>query len=115
MVSARSASMTSRRIAVAVVASATMAVSTLAYAQTPPKKPLGKLTCEEFLAFDETFKPKVVYWAAAYGKGGRAENAVLDVEGTEKVIPVIVEKCKAAPKASFLKQVRAEMGKGDKK
>jgi acid stress chaperone HdeA len=106
--------MTSRPIAVA-AAAAMMAVSTLAFAQTPPKKPLGVLTCEEFLAFDETFKPKVVYWAAAYGKGGRAESAVLDVEGTEKVIPVIVEKCKAAPKESFLKHVKAEMAKADKK
>jgi acid stress chaperone HdeA len=105
--------MTSRPIAVA-AAAAMMAVSTLAFAQTPPKKPLGKLTCEEFLAFDETFKPKVVYWAAAYGKGGKAEAAVLDVEGTEKAIPVIIEKCKAAPKDPFLSKVR-ESGKAEKK
>lgn len=91
---------------------ALIATSTLALAQTSaPKKPLGKLTCEEFLAYDETFKPKVVYWAVAYGKGGKAEAAVLDVEGTDKVIPVIIEKCKAAPKASFLKTVKTESSK----
>jgi len=91
---------------------ALLASSTLALAQTSaPKKPLGKLTCEEFLAYDETFKPKVVYWAVAYGKGGKAESAVLDVEGTDKAIPVIIEKCKAAPKASFLKTVKSESGK----
>ena len=89
-----------------------IASSTLALAQTSaPKKPLGKLTCEEFLAYDETFKPKVVYWAVAYGKGGKAESAVLDVEGTDKAIPVIIEKCKAAPKASFLKTVKTESSK----
>jgi hypothetical protein len=27
-----------------------------------------------------------VYWAAAYGKGGKPEAAVIDVEGTEKVV-----------------------------
>jgi acid stress chaperone HdeA len=91
---------------VALIASATMGL-----AQTSPKKPLGKLTCEEFLAFDDTFKPKVVYWAAAYGKGGKPEAAMLDVEGTEKVIPVIIEKCKAAPKAAFLNTLKAESGK----
>ena len=91
---------------------ALIASSTLALAQTSaPKKPLGKLTCEEFLAYEETFKPKVVYWAVAYGKGGKAETAVLDVEGTDKVIPVIIEKCKAAPKASFLKTVKSESSK----
>jgi acid stress chaperone HdeA len=91
---------------------ALIASSTLALAQTSvPKKPLGKLTCEEFLAYDETFKPKVVYWAVAYGKGGKAESAVLDVERTDKVIPVIIEKCKAAPRASFLKTVKSESSK----
>jgi acid stress chaperone HdeA len=100
-----------RRIVTAATV-ALIATSTLALAQTSaPKKPLGKLTCEEFLAYDETFKPKVVYWAVAYGKGGKAETAVLDVEGTDKVIPVIIEKCKAAPKASFLKTVKSESSK----
>jgi len=33
---------------------------------------------------------------------------VLDVEGTEKLIPVIIEKCKATPKASFYQKVKAE-------
>ena len=104
------------RFVATATAVALLAGSTLAMAQgaAPAKKPLGKLTCEEFLAYDETFKPKVVYWAAAYGKGGKAEAATLDVEGTEKLIPVIVEKCKAAPKDSFLKQVRAESGKAAK-
>ena len=104
--------MTLRTIA---AAAAIVMIAGSAIAQTgPAKKPLGKLTCEEFLAFDETFKPKVVYWAAAYGKGGRAESAVLDVEGTEKLIPVIIEKCKAAPKSSFLKQVKGAGQSGKK-
>lgn len=100
------------RLIIAAAAVALIAGSTLALAQTSaPKKPLGKLTCEEFLAYEETFKPKVVYWAVAYGKGGKAESAVLDVEGTDKVIPIIIEKCKAAPKASFLKTVKSESSK----
>jgi len=98
-----------RRVGVAALTAVLMTGGPLAFAQSsPPKKPLGKLTCEEFLAVDETFKPKMVYYAAAYGKGGKPEAAVLDVEGTEKLIPVIIEKCKATPKASFYQKVKAE-------
>ena len=100
------------RLIATAAAGALIATSTLALAQTSaPKKPLGQLTCEEFLAYEDTFKPKVVYWAVAYGKGGKAEAAMLDVEGTEKVIPVIIEKCKATPKAPFLKTLKTEAGK----
>jgi len=101
--------MKTKRVAIAVLTTALIGGSTLAFAQGAPKKPLGKLTCEEFLAMDDTFKPKMVYWAAAYGKGGKPEAAMLDVEGTEKVIPVIIEKCKSAPKDSFYSTTKSAM------
>ena len=74
-------------------------------------KPLGKMTCEDFLALDETVKPKAVYFAVAYAKGGKPEAAVLDVEGTEKITPLLIEECKTAPKESFWKKVKAEVKK----
>jgi hypothetical protein len=80
-----------------------------------PKKPLSRMTCEDFLALDETFQPKVVYWAVAYGKGGKPEAAVLDVEGIETIIPSLVEECKKAPKASFWQKVKQEIKKLEKK
>jgi len=93
-----------------------MLSSTVAVAQTgDAKKSLGKMTCEDFLALEDSFKPKVVYWAAAYGKGGKPEAAVLDVEGTEQVVPVIIEVCKKAPKESFWQKVKAEFKKVEKK
>ncbi len=108
--------MYSQRVAIAVAAAALMAGSTLAFAQSgAAKKPLGKMTCEDFLAVEDTFKPKVVYWAAAYGKGGKPEAAVLDVEGTEQVVPVIIEVCKKAPKESFWQKLKAEFKKLEKK
>ena len=101
-----------QRLVIGVVAATLMAGSTVAFGQSAAtKKPLAKMTCEDFIGIEDTFKPKVVYWAVAYGKGGKAETAVLDVEGTDKVIPVIIEKCKAAPKASFLKTVKSESSK----
>ena len=106
-----------QRGAIAVVAAALTAAAAVASAQSgaAAKKPLVKLQCEEFLAYEESFKPKVVYWAVAYGKGGKPEAAVLDVEGTEKLIPVIIEKCKQAPKDSFYEKVKAESKKTEKK
>ena len=104
------------RVAIALTAAALLAGATLAFAHSSAaKKPLGKMTCEDFLAVEDTFKPKVVYWAVAYGKGGKPEAAVLDVEGTEKLIPVIIEVCKKAPKESFWQKAKAEFKKLEKK
>ena len=40
------------------------------------------MTYEDVLLGEDSFKHKVLYWAAAYGKGGKPEAAVLDVKGT---------------------------------
>ena len=105
-----------RSLVLGVTAATLLAGSTLALAQSAPaKKPLGKMTCEDFLAIDDSFKPKVVYWAAAYGKGGKPEGAVLDVAGTDKLVPVLIEDCKKAPKTSFWQKVRNGLKNLEKK
>ena len=93
-----------------VVAASLLAGATFTFAESG-SKPLGKMTCEDFLAMDDTVKPKVVYWAVAYGKGGKPEAAVLDVEGTEKITPLLIQECQAKPKESFWKKVKAELKK----
>jgi acid stress chaperone HdeA len=105
-----------QRIAIGVVAAALMAGSTVAFAQSDAaKKPLGKMTCEDFLGFEESFKPKVVYWAVAYGQGGKPESAGVNVAGIEKMVPVLIDGCKKAPKESFWEKVKAEVKKLEKK
>ncbi len=79
------------------------------------KKPIAKMTCEDFVGLDESFQPKAVYWAVAYGKNGQPEAEAVDVEGVEKVVPVVVEECKKAPKESFWQKVKAEMKKIESK
>jgi acid stress chaperone HdeA len=69
------------------------------------------MTCQDFLAIDETVKPKVVYWPVAYAKGGKPEAAVLDVEGTDTITPLLIQDCAAKPKDSFWKKVKAEVKK----
>jgi acid stress chaperone HdeA len=88
-----------------------------AYADVKPagKKPLTKMTCEDFLAIESTFQPKAVYFAAAYAKGGKPESAVLDVEGMETVVPAVVDECQKAPKASFWEKVKEKIKKLEKK
>jgi acid stress chaperone HdeA len=75
------------------------------------KKPVAKWTCADFLAVDEQFRPKVVYWATAYAKGGKPEASVIDIDGTEKVTPMIIEDCTKAPQASFWQRLKADWAK----
>jgi hypothetical protein len=42
-------------------------------------------------------------------------NAVIDVDATDSIVPVLVEKCREAPKASFWQTVKAETGRLGKK
>ncbi len=83
--------------------------------QAAAKKPIAKMTCEDFVGLDESFQPKAVYWAVAYGKNGQPEAEAVDVEGVEKVVPVVVEECKKAPKESFWQKVKAEIAKIENK
>lgn len=75
------------------------------------KKPLAKMTCEDFLGLDETFQPKAVYWAVAYGKDGKPEAEAVDLVGVETAVPIVVEACKAAPKETFWQKAKAQWKK----
>ena len=100
----------------AFVVVAMLASSTVAFGQSATtKKPLAKMTCEEFVGFDDSFKPKLVYWGVAYGEEGKPESAGVNVEGVERIVPVVVESCKKAPKESFWQRVKAEVKKLEKK
>ena len=79
---------------------ATMPTPVFAGTQKP-----ANMTCEEFLALDDVVKPKVVYWAEGYNTKGEAIDAVVDVDQTEKLIPVLVAECKETPKASLSKTI----------
>ena len=102
---------TGEKLAVAPTAHTKVAASH----QSATHKPLAKLTCEDFVGLDESFQPKAIYWAAAYGKHGAPEGDVLDVEGIETVVPFIVEECQKTPKESFWEKVKAQIKKIEKK
>jgi LysM repeat protein len=75
------------------------------------KKPLAKMTCEDFVGMDESFQPKAVYWAVAYGSKGQPEAEAAEVDGIETLTPVVVQECKKAPKESFWQKVKGEWEK----
>ena len=72
---------------------------------------LRRSPAEEFLSFDEVARPKLVYWAEGFNQKGKPEDAVFDVETTERLVPVLVEVCRKEPHESFWKKVKEEFKK----
>jgi acid stress chaperone HdeA len=75
------------------------------------KKPVTSWTCADFLAVDDQFRPKVVYVASAFTKGGKPEAAVIDIDGTEKVTPLVIDDCHKAPQSSFMQKLKGDWSK----
>jgi acid stress chaperone HdeA len=69
------------------------------------KKPVSGWTCEEFLAVEGDFQPKVIYWATAKNKTGKP-GSIVDIEGTEKVVPMVIDDCKKTPSDSFVTKLK---------
>lgn len=99
-------------ISVTLCAAAALAHTALAADETNlPKKPVMQWSCQEFLDVRDNFKPQVIYWTEAINKKGKISDAWIDVSGTEKVIPMVVEDCKAEPNANFWKKIKASWQK----
>jgi hypothetical protein len=66
----------------------------------------AKMTCEEFVMLDDAVKPYVVYWAEGVNQEGNPVDAVVDIDVTNELIPVLVDECQKAPKASFWQKIK---------
>lgn len=76
------------------------------------KKPVADVTCEEFNAIEDTFKPNVIAWAAGYRQGQKKPDAVaVDIQGVDQITPVVVDACAKAPTSSFWSKVDSELKK----
>jgi hypothetical protein len=69
----------------------------------------AKMTCEEFVILDDTVKPNVVYWAEGFNQKGKPVDAVVDIDATNKLVPVLVDECQKTPKASFWQKVKQHL------
>lgn len=73
------------------------------------KKSIDKITCQEFVALDETYQPAYVAWAWGYSQGQSDPSAVVvDVDGVTEITPYVVEECQQEPKASFWSKVKSK-------
>jgi len=101
-------------IAAPVAAQSTIAakkgVITTTRTQTSGKQ-IEKVTCREFLALREDFKPQAISYAIGYDKAKKPEDAVLDVSGVARLVPVIQKNCKTVPQQSLLQRIRADLRK----
>ncbi|MHB1620588.1 MAG: HdeA/HdeB family chaperone [Sulfuricella sp.] len=84
-----------------VLLSATMTAPVLAATHKP-----AKMTCEEFVSLDDAVKPKVVYWTEGFNHKGKPVDAVVDIDATDKLVPVLVTECQKTPKASFWQKIK---------
>lgn len=75
------------------------------------KKPIKSWTCEDFIAVNETYRPTAVGIAEVLNKSGKVEDAVLDVDGIEKVTPMVIDACTKDTKSSFISKVKDELKK----
>ncbi len=80
-------------LGLAAAAAGAMAQTPAAATAAAPAGPVAKTTCSEYLALDETFKPKFIYYATGLSKKGK-ETDVIDIEGIERVKPSLDEYCK---------------------
>jgi hypothetical protein len=66
----------------------------------------GEMTCEDFLALNDVVQPKVVYWSAGLNQEGDPMDAVIDVDATDRLVPVLVTECQETPKVSFWDKIK---------
>jgi acid stress chaperone HdeA len=68
----------------------------------------SRMTCEQFVMLDDVAKPKVVYWAEGFNvaSDGGATDAVVDIETTDKLVPVLVTECNATPKLTLWQKIK---------
>jgi hypothetical protein len=103
---------------IATLASAlfTVTLTSPVLAATPAAAPASaamkqpaKMTCEEFIALDDVQKPKVVYWAEGYSKKGKPVDAVVDLDETDRLIPILVTECKETPKLTLWQKIKKHL------
>ncbi len=97
--------------AVLIAIAAQGAIAATASSTASAKKPVTKWMCEDFLAIDESYQPKAVYFAEGFNKKNKPVDSVMDVDGIEKIVPMVIQECKKDPKSSFWSKVKSSWAK----
>ena len=77
-------------------------------------KPSANMTCEDFLALDEVYQPRVVYWTEGFSRNGRPEDAIIDFTGNDRLLPKLIEECTKNPKHLLSNKIKVASAKNTK-
>lgn len=91
---------------ISLVALAT-ATSAIAAAKPAPAKKVEDITCHDFIAMQDQFKPQAVSYAIGYNKAKHPDVETVDVSGVERDVPVIISSCKERPAETLMQRIRA--------
>jgi acid stress chaperone HdeA len=67
----------------------------------------AKMSCADFVAVDEMYRPALVFWVAGVDKLGVKETDTMLVNTAHPVGEVVAEECKRDPQAPFMSKVRS--------
>ena len=83
-----------------------LAAAQAASAQETKLSP-AKMTCADYVAVDEAYRPALVYWVAGVDKLGVKETDTIVVDTAHPVAETVAQACTADPHASFMSKVRS--------
>ncbi|WP_420382646.1 HdeA/HdeB family chaperone [Novosphingobium sp.] len=91
------------RLPLSLILAAGILATSPAFAATPMH---ATITCREFVSYDEVTLPKVVCWAEGAWRKGRPQDAVMDIEETERLIPIVTDQGRRGPQAPFMTELK---------
>ncbi|MDI2091209.1 acid-activated periplasmic chaperone HdeA [Commensalibacter oyaizuii] len=101
--------------AMLLLAACAMSVSTVVGAhaadQKNSTKPVNKWACKDFLMLDSSYRPTAVAFAEGITKKDKVVDPMLDVQGIERVVPIIVQECTDNKNDNFVAKVKAHTEK----
>lgn len=94
-----------KHLIIAAAIAAGSIVSPFALADTvAPRVSPAQLTCADFLAVDDAYKPALVYWISGVDKLGVRETLTTVVD-VAKPVAAVVGECQQAPSATLKSKV----------
>lgn len=81
----------------------------VAHAASAQEKPVSpaKMTCADFVAVDEVYRPALVYWVAGVDKLGVTGTDTMVIDTAHPVGETVAEECKKDPHTRFMTKVRS--------
>jgi acid stress chaperone HdeA len=100
-----------KRLIVAIATVASLSLSSLAFAQAPKPVTPAQMSCSDFLAVQDAYKPALVYWISGVDKLGVRET-ITNVVDVATPVAAVVSECQKTPAAPLAGKVHDLYKKG---